>query len=226
MKFSSFAICTTLLSCAMTVNAATSGTQIASVAVANSTSPATWIAQDFTTSKFTFSVLVSQQDETHFAVSTVRITDQKSGKLLQEISEIGGFSMWIEPTKIVQIFDVNRDGYPDFSVPFADGGAGPNSTKNFYLFDPQQNRFEINQQLSDLSDVSLNADGTITSSYRVSCCEYQIDTYRFIRNKLTKVGYWNEHLTYDGKWIETSTSKLVHNKWHSKTTKKPVPKDY
>lgn len=134
--------------------------------------------------------------------------------------------MSLEPTKIVQIFDANRDGYSDFSVPFADGGAGPNSTKNFYLFNPQQNRFEINQQLSDLSDVSIDADGTITSSYRVSCCEYQTDTYRFIRNKLTKVGYWSEHLTYDGKWLETSTSKLVHNKWRSKTTKRPVPKDY
>lgn len=58
MKYSNAVICVAMLNCVMTVNAATPETQVTSVATADLTSPATWVAQEITTSKFAFSVLV------------------------------------------------------------------------------------------------------------------------------------------------------------------------
>ena len=87
----------------------------------------------------------------------------------------------------VGIFDAHFDGYPDLVIPFADGGAGPNSADNFYLFNPQRHQFELNQQLSDLTQVGFHSNGTISSAARGSCCQHSAATYRFYGKKLVLI---------------------------------------
>jgi len=187
----------------------------------DSTSEEDWYPQRVTTADFGFSAEVDSDDNERYSVQAIRIIDRKTGDILQEIRDINGMDTWAQPNELISIVDANFDGHPDIVIPFADGGAGPNFTNYYYLFSPKSKRFEFNQQLSDLSQPSVNSDGTITSAYRSSCCQHHSETYRFHRGKLLLVADWDRVYTSDGKWIETTTRTLINGRWHTKFQRVP-----
>ena len=188
-----------------------------------SATQAIWYQQNALTARFAFSAQASiEEDEhDHYAVQAIKILDRKTGKVLQEIREIGAMGSWAKPNELVTIVDANFDGHPDFSILFSDGGAGPNFTNNYYLFNPKTSLFELNQQLSELPQPAVNPNGTISSASRGSCCEHHAETYRSHRGKLVLIADWDEASTSDGKWIETTSRTLVHGKWRTKTKRVP-----
>ena len=180
-----------------------------------------WYPQRAITADFGFSVEADSDYFERYAVQTIRIINRKTGVLLQEIRDIDGMGTWVQPSEIVRVVDANSDGYPDIEVPFADGGAGPNNTNYYYLFDPISGLFEFNQQLSDLSQPVVNLDGTVSSASRGSCCQHHSETYRFYQGQLLLIADWDEAYTADGKWIETTTRKLINGRWYTKFRRAP-----
>lgn len=167
-----------------------------------------WHQQLAVTADYSFSALVITSDDNEMSsVEAIRITNKKTGKLLQQIDNISGSEVHRTPADMVSIVDANFDGRPDFEIPFADGGAGPNNSSNYYLFDPATNRFKLSQELSDLTQSSINTDGTISSASRGSCCQHESATYRYIDGKLTLIADWEEIYDPNG-WLVETTRKL------------------
>lgn len=172
-----------------------------------------WYDQRVQTSDFAFSAYATEEYEGKFSVQAIRIIDRKTGQVVQEIAGIDGMPGWGEAASLVRIVDANFDGRPDITFQYADGGAGPNSTYHFHLFDPRSGRFEFDPVLSDLTQVAIGSDGTITSASRGGCCQHYSATYRYFGGKLRMVSEVDERYTSDGKWIETMTGRLVDGKW-------------
>ncbi|WBS03685.1 hypothetical protein OU994_05105 [Pseudoduganella sp. SL102] len=185
-----------------------------------STPQPVWYDQRVLTSDFAFSAYATNEGDGKFSVQGIRIIDRKTGQAVQEIGGIDGMPCWGEAGNLVGIVDANFDGRPDITFQYADGGAGPNSNYHFYLFDPRSGRFEFDPVLSDLTQVGIGGDGTITSASRGGCCQHYSATYRYVGGKLLMVSEVDESLTTDGKWIETSTRRMVNGKW--KTNRKRV----
>ena len=177
-----------------------------------------WYLQQAKTEKFRFYIKVEGDGENGYAIHSIRIVDRKNKEIMQVIRDIDAMKTQRNPSDLVTAVDANFDGLPDFLIPFSDGGVGPNSSNNYYIFNPKNNQFEINQQLSELPQSAVNANGTISSSYRDGCCHHHSETYRFLGGKLILVSDWDEAYTADG-WIETTVRELVGGKWRSKTTR-------
>ncbi len=148
--------------------------------------------------------------------------NRRTGELIQQIDDIGGSDTWGNPVNMVGIVDANFDGRPDLEVPSGNGGAGPNSSSNYYLFDPVNGRFQLSEELSELTQSSVNPDGTISSANRGSCCQHQSATHRYVGGKLTLVADWEQHSTADG-WLVETTRELKNGKWIVKEKRTPVP---
>lgn len=183
-----------------------------------------WIDQDAQTNAFRFRVKSLSNDGSHFAVSAIEISNT-SGKRVQLISNVRGQPVTAKADRLLQVIDVNFDGHEDIAVPAADGGAGPNSTSYFYLFEPRQKKFKRDKKLSSLPQVSINPDHTITSAYRDGCCSHGTKTYRYVAGRLTQVGSRDESLTSDGQTVETTVGTLVRGKMHYTVTREKAPEE-
>lgn len=181
-----------------------------------------WIDQDAQTSAFRFRVKAMSTDGDHFAVSAIEISNSR-GKPVQLISNVGGQPVTAKADRLLQVIDVNFDGHDDIAVLAADGGAGPNSTSYFYLFESRQKKFKLEKKLSSLPQVSINPDHTITSAYRDGCCSHGTKTYRYVAGRLTQVGSRDESLTSDGQTIETTVGQLVRGKIRYTVTREKAP---
>lgn len=178
----------------------------------------TWYPQKTHTKKFNFFVQAENTDANQYAVHSIRIINKITQIVVQEIHSVDGMGVQRNPNELVTVVDANFDGSPVLVVPFADGGAGPNSMNNYYLFNLKKNRFEFNKQLSELPQSSIDSNGKVTSMYRDGCCHHHTETYRLRNGRLILIADWDEAFTADG-WIETSTGMLVDRKWKSKTTR-------
>lgn len=183
-----------------------------------------WIEQQAHTSVFRFRVKAMSNDGDHFAVSAIEISSN-TGKRVQLISKVGGQPVTAKADRFLQVIDVNFDGHEDIAVPTADGGAGPNTTSYFYLFEPRQKKFKLDKKLSSLSQVSINPDHTITSAYRDGCCSHGTKTYRYVAGRLTQVGSRDESLTRDGQTIETTVGTIVRGKMQYTVTREKAPEE-
>ena len=172
-----------------------------------------WYEQRVLTSDFAFSAYATNEEQDRFSVQAIRIIDRKTGRVVQEIAGIDGMPGWGEAGRLVGVVDANFDGRPDITFQYADGGAGPNVTYHFYLFNPRSGRFEFDPVLSDLTQVGIGRDGTITSASRGGCCQHYSATYRYFGGKLLVIAEEEEHYTADGKWIVTTTGRMVNGKW-------------
>lgn len=181
-----------------------------------------WIEQQAHTSLFRFRVKAISTDGDHFAVSAIEISNSR-GKPVQLISNVGGQPVTAKADRLLQVIDVNFDGHDDIAVLAADGGAGPNSTSYFYLFESRQKKFKLEKKLSSLPQVSINPDHTITSAYRDGCCSHGTKTYRYVAGRLTQVGSRDESLTSDGQTIETTVGQLVRGKIRYTVTREKAP---
>lgn len=186
----------------------------------------TWVLQNSaTTEDRLFSVLATPVGRDGHAPEKIRVLNRATGAVIQEIDIPDATATMRAPSALAWTVDANFDGHADLAVPFSDGGAGPNSTINFYLFNPRTGSYELDLELSELSQVSINDNKTITSASRGSCCQHAKGTYRYIRGKLTMVASWEESLTPDGKWLETSTGRLVGGKMRYSSKRRRAPKE-
>ena len=176
-----------------------------------------WYDQRVLTSDHAFSAYATNEDKDRFSLRAIRIIDRKTGKVVQQIDGIDAMPWWGGAGSLVGVVDANFDGRPDITFQYADGGAGPDSTYHFYLFNPRSGRFEFDPVLSDLTQVAIGRDGTITSASRGGCCQHYSATYRYFGGKLLMVAEEDERYTADGNWIVTSTNRMVNGKWKTGT---------
>lgn len=174
-----------------------------------------WHDQRAITADFSFSTLLDINDFERLSVRSIRVFNRRSGALLQEIDVVDASENSQSPNEMVSVIDANFDGHPDFSVPFSDGGGGPNALDNYYLFNPSTGVFEISPELSTLSETFFNPNGKISFSYRSGCCADHGGTYRFIGGELKLVADWDSSLI-NGDWIETKTRRMKNGKWVTK----------
>jgi hypothetical protein len=171
---------------------------------------ASWIKQKAKTPLFRFHVSGVYQ-EGEGALHAIRITHQRTGRK-QLILDIGAAVKGpLDETIITR--DCNFDGYPDIMLYFANGGAGPNYSYNFYLYNPATGLFDYNAALSGLSQVEVDEKKkVISSAWRSGAAGHGAARYTFINGKLTQVSYWEEYWKSDG-YFETATGKLENGRW-------------
>lgn len=146
-----------------------------------------WVKQKAGTKAYRFSVLTARGGWESVAPRALRIYDRRTGKLVQAFPDIDSMQPHARENELVQMVDANFDGHPDIRLAMDSGGAGPNNTANFYLYDPATGRFALDEKLSALTQVRINRDGTITSFGRGGCCVHAEERYRYIGNRLTMV---------------------------------------
>lgn len=182
-----------------------------------------WVYQRAKTDLYRFRLKITHEEGDRVVVHDIEVLDARSNARRQLISVEGGGVVSTSTDKLLTVVDANFDGYPDISVMAADGGAGPNVTDFFYIYHPQQKDFVIDDELSSMTQVSINPNGTITSSFRDGCCSHGNSTYRYLDNKLTLIESLEESLSLDGLWIETTRGVLKDGRIAYTTTRKKAP---
>lgn len=183
--------------------------------------PPAWHDQRVPTADFAFSALATVEDEEWFTIRGIRVVSRKTGQVVQELPIAGAEAIRRDADELVRVVDANFDGRPDLVITIMEAGAGPNYFHQYYLFDPRQGQFVADAELSQLTAPAVHPDGTITSSSRGGCCQFEIATYRYVHGKLVLVETMDEAMTADGKWIETRTRKLVKGKWQRRFKRVP-----
>ena len=183
-----------------------------------------WITQKSRTKDFQFRVAFRKTDDEYyrrpFDPVAIEVLDSKTGQRIQVIRD---FDSDIETADddALSTVDANFDGYQDLSMYGMSGGAGPNSTQNFFLFDPETRQFVFSQQLSDLPQITINSKNrTIESASRGGCCSHSSEKYRYVGKRLVLIANWDESLTSDGKWWKTSIGSLRNGKMQYRTWRK------
>lgn len=179
-----------------------------------------WVAQRARTRDFLFRVAFIEDELTSDAPHAVaiEIIDRKSGVRTQVIRDFDSDPGFAAPADALRVVDANFDGYPDISIFGMSGGAGPNSTENFFLFDAARRRFVFDETLSGLPQIAIDSrTRSISSAQRNSCCSHSAQTYRYAGRTLTLVSTWDESLTADGKWLETTIGRVRDGKLHYQT---------
>ena len=182
-----------------------------------------WIEQHAKSADHAFQVQFLPFDGDRTRTSkAIRVVNRKTGAVVQEIAPVEGNDSR-DAAKFLTLVDANRDGHPDIEMFIDSGGAGPNSTSHFYLFDPQTRQFRFHQQLSELTQVTVDPDGLITWAQRGSCCSYGGGTYRFIRGKLTMLTTRDESMSPDGKWVRISVGTVRNGKMRYSSSRRRMP---
>ncbi|AVR97518.1 XAC2610-related protein [Pseudoduganella armeniaca] len=181
-----------------------------------------WCEQRVRTADFAFAAYATQEDDDWSTIHGIRVVDRKTGTTVQEIQVDDALPTRREVAELVQVVDANFDGRPDLAVPYNDGGAGPNFVNQFYLFDPRRGQFALDEVLSELSQPSIHPDATITSGSRGGCCQHSSARYRYIKGRLALVEEVDESISADGKWVETTTRRLVNGKWRRRFQRVPL----
>lgn len=186
-----------------------------------------WVKQNATSREYTFFVLAMGQDNS-YAAKGIRVVSRTTGNVIQEISDIDSISAWGQPEELLSLVDANFDGHPDIVLDTFTGSAA-NYSRNFYLFNPRNERFELSKELSELPDADVGPNGSIITAFRDGCCHHIEETYRYIHGKLTLVASRDEMYRPDERGpgksvIETTTGKRIKGKMRYKTTRRLAPK--
>jgi len=96
-----------------------------------------------------------------------------------------GWSAWDEAlADIVQLLDVNFDGYNDLRILYNTGATG-NNWYATYLYNPQKSKFVYHDDLSMLCGLSLNKEKKQIITYnRNGWCWELMEFFKFKNNKL------------------------------------------
>lgn len=182
-----------------------------------------WVKQRAATPRYDFYVFVYTHGENRHAADAIRIVTRRNREVFQEIRGIGGLDIGIAAEDLLIVVDANFDGRADLSLAYSDGGSGPNSTDQFFLAERKTGRFELDADLSSLTQVTLNADRSITSSAKGGCCLYSTATYRYVSGKLTRVASREERVSGDGQLIVTREGAMADGKMRYESKKRPAP---
>lgn len=140
----------------------------------------------------------------------LRVKDRHTGKIIQTLYDIESETR-NEPSQVVSLVDANFDGHLDVVLPMQSGGAGPNYTNNVFLFNPKNQRFEWNEEISMLPQLSIDSKNKlIESGQRNGCCEHSMTKYRWRNGRLLVVYEWQETLRETIE--ETTVGRLVKGK--------------
>ena len=127
-----------------------------------------------------------------FIPSYVEVRNASDGKFIQKMivgdivdkNAIG----YGEDSGMIQLVDLNFDGYLDFRILLYRGATGCNSYASF-LYNPALKKFVFNKQLSDMSALRVDAESKQLTTYdRGGYCDELIRHYEVRDNKfmLTK----------------------------------------
>ncbi len=133
----------------------------------------------------------SQHDKDTTTAKPATIAILAAGKLRQTLT-VESDGVWLNSLQkdAFESIDINFDGYDDLKV-WTDTSAGPNSGYAYWLYDPAKGEFARREDLDTaLSgfDVSVDpAKKTVSTSGRMSCCAWAVDTYRWANNRLVQI---------------------------------------
>lgn len=181
-----------------------------------------WIDQEATIDNFRFRVAYTTSPPDSFSEQNavaVEVLESSTGKRHQVLRDF--YSRPREPSsRALEIVDANFDGKLDFSIDGDDGGAGPNYTTNFFLFNPKTRYFEYNEELSNLSQISINAKSrTISSGVRGGCCYHSDSKWRYIQGNLTEIMRFEQEYMSEQNWVKESTCRYSEGKLRCKSKK-------
>lgn len=138
----------------------------------------------------------------------------KNKQLVQVIKKPGLLS---DSTQLINVVDVNFDGYPDLEIYSHDGGAGPNNGYNYYIYNPARQRFIYNSTLSDLTQTSINTKSkSISAAWRNGAGNHGFEKYKWIKGRLTLVEYY-ETRYLEGDNVEETHNKMINGKMKNRS---------
>jgi hypothetical protein len=135
--------------------------------------------------------------ENMFGKSEVKITNLRTGKLIQVIRSE---EFWFNQELSVDYKDVNFDGYKDLLFSTGYGGSYGSPTNNYYLFDTTRNRFVYHAGLTEQEQRScwlleFNAQKKQVISHEKSgCCWHRTSTFEFKDGKLKLVKRYTDDM--------------------------------
>ncbi len=145
-------------------------------------------------------------------VDAIKIIDKRTGKTRQVIADIGA-SLESELACALKVVDFNFDGYPDLMLYYQNGGAGPNSSWNFYVYNPLHQQFEYNDTLSALSQVEVDTKTkTISAAWRGGAGMHGAERYQYINGVLTRTYFWEQTFGL-GYFASEVTGSLSDGRW-------------
>jgi uncharacterized protein len=115
-----------------------------------------WVTQKAKTERCSFRVAITGSTEdsgSSVTATAIQVIDRKTGKILQTINAVSSDETATPPEQLLQVVDANFDHHPDITLFGQSGGAGPNNTDNYFLFNPPLGQFEFNELLSDLPQI-------------------------------------------------------------------------
>lgn len=137
-------------------------------------------------------VNIEDHDYTRGMLAAIKVIDIKSNQTVQIMTDIGA-EITNALNRCLHFVDANFDGHPDIMADFADGGASPNYSNIFYLFDPVSKQFVYDDALSELSQVEVDPlHQVIRSAWRNGAGQHGAAEYRFINGKLEQTYQWDQ----------------------------------
>jgi hypothetical protein len=127
---------------------------------------------------------------------------KSNGRIIQKLKALDKFDNeregwdveWdFEHANIVEVVDINFDGYLDLRLLYNTGATG-NNWYGTYLFNPSKGKFIYHKELSQLSGISIDhmSKQIITYNRGGFCDEYR-EYYKFLNNNLILVkAEWTE----------------------------------
>lgn len=142
----------------------------------------------------------------------IKVIEKGAGQACQLIADIG--AQLLNPlVESLEFVDANFDGYPDIMSSYADGGAGPNYSNIFFLYDPDSKTFNYHEQLSSLPQVEVDTvKKLIYSAWRSGAGWHGSGEYRFENDDLVQVKGWEQNWG-NGYFSQESFSERKNGEW-------------
>lgn len=142
--------------------------------------------------EFNFNIIGRFDKNEDFIPLHVEIRNVSDGKFMQKliVSDNSGYSQMED---IVQLVDLNFDGYLDLRI-LLNAGATGNDWYDSFIYDPLSGKFKHNKVLSKMSALKVDADSKqLTSYYSGGACEENWDYYKFVKGNLVLIkSQWTE----------------------------------
>ncbi|GEM_PF-1751314 len=151
-------------------------------------------------------------------IKQIDISNNGGKSILQSITEYGGQPLDTQTLDVdggsgFMIEDVNFDGYKDIRL-MELLPAGPNVPFIYWLFDPASKKFSYHAELSELTEVRIDAaTKQIHSQWRESASQYGKAVYQFINGKLTKIKESSYQHQYEDVF-ELTVREWTNGQWH------------
>ena len=178
----------------------------------------TWILQGARTAAHSFRVAYRPFDENIGGWNGIEITSLATGKV-QYILDQEGEDQSGDGAKVLHLHDVDFDGHPDLVLAQQNGGAGPDSTQSYFLFDPVTDEYVFNKVLSEMPQLFFDsAKKTVSSAWRNGACEHGWELHRWSGNRLVKFREGSDRCEPSGAgdFSKVTVRWLAKGKWHTR----------